>query len=235
MMMRVVRWIARLWRAPQERERADRELSEELGSYVELLTADKMAAGQSAREARRAALLELGGAEQVQERVRDVRAGALDYPGDPRQQATPRLAAVPTFADYRANRDPALDAILAWEPDRLHHDITTLLATGDTAAAAELIRAYNGRPVNRYRDASTDVNALGYRVLREGRLAEALAIFELNVRVHPHYTNGWDSLGEAYVQSGRRDDAIAAFRQALAIEPGFPPSREWLRRLGVAR
>lgn len=158
-----------------------------------------------------------------------------DYPGDPRQQATPRLAAVPTFADYRANRDPALDAILAWEPGRLVHDISALLAAGDTAAAAELIRAYNGRPVNRYRNASTDVNALGYRVLREGRLAEALAIFELNVRVHPHYTNGWDSLGEAYVEAGRRDDAIAAFRRALAIDPDFPPSREWLRRLGAAR
>jgi tetratricopeptide (TPR) repeat protein len=155
-----------------------------------------------------------------------------DYPGDPRQQATPRLAGVPTFADYRANRDPALDAILAYEPDRLLHDITALLAAGDTAAAAELIRAWNGRPVNRYRDASIDVNALGYRVLREGRLAEALAIFELNVRIHPHYTNGWDSLGEAYVQAGRRDDAIAAFRRALAIEPDYPPSREWLRRLG---
>lgn len=77
MMMRVVRLIARLWRAPKERERADRELSEELGSYVELLTAEKMAAGQSAREARRAALLELGGEDQVQERVREERAGAL--------------------------------------------------------------------------------------------------------------------------------------------------------------
>jgi hypothetical protein len=28
---------------------------------------------------------------------------------------------------------------------------------------------------------------------------------------------------------------IGAFRRALAIAPDFPPSREWLRRLGVAR
>jgi hypothetical protein len=77
MMLRVWRRIARLWRASRERERADRELSEELASYLELLTAEKMAAGQSAREARRAALLELGGADQVKERVREVRVGAL--------------------------------------------------------------------------------------------------------------------------------------------------------------
>jgi hypothetical protein len=34
-----------------------------------------------------------------------------DYPRDPRQQATPQLAAVPLFADYAANRDPALEAM----------------------------------------------------------------------------------------------------------------------------
>jgi cytochrome c-type biogenesis protein CcmH/NrfG len=60
-------------------------------------------------------------------------------------------------------------------------------------------------------------------------------VFELNVRIHPRYANGWDSLGEAYVRAGRRKDAIAAFRQALAIQPDFPPALQWLRRLGVTR
>jgi hypothetical protein len=156
------------------------------------------------------------------------------FPGDARRQATPRLAAVPTFDDYAANRDPTLEVILGYEPGRLAEDVRTALASGDTTGAAEIVREYDARPVNRYRDASVDLNALGYRLQREGRQAQAVAVFELNVRVHPGYVNGWDSLGEAYVQAGRRDDAIAAFRRALAIEPEFPPSREWLRRLGVS-
>lgn len=156
------------------------------------------------------------------------------YPGDARRQATPRLAAGPTFLDYRDNRDPALEVIRAYEPGRLAHEVLATLAAGDTAGAAGIVRAHDARPVNRYRDASADLNALGHRLLRERKQREAMAVFELNVRVHATYANGWDSLGEAYVAAGRRDDAIAAFRRALAIQPGFPPAAEWLRRLGAS-
>jgi tetratricopeptide (TPR) repeat protein len=154
-------------------------------------------------------------------------------PRDARRQATPRLAAVPTFDDYRTNRDPAIEAILAYEPERFAREVLTALAAGDTTGAVARVRAYNSDPVNRYRDGSAELNALGYRLLGEGRQAQALAVFELNVRIHPRYANGWDSLGEAYVRAGRREDAIAAFRQALVIQPDLPPSLEWLRRLGV--
>ncbi|MGH7469506.1 MAG: ADOP family duplicated permease, partial [Longimicrobiales bacterium] len=52
------------------------ELDDELSSYVEQLTAEQMARGRSAAEARRLALLELGGSDQVKEEVRAVRMGA---------------------------------------------------------------------------------------------------------------------------------------------------------------
>ena len=57
------------------RQRIDRELSEELSSYVELLTEKNMKQGMNERDARRAAMLETGGAEQVKEEVRAGRAG----------------------------------------------------------------------------------------------------------------------------------------------------------------
>jgi predicted permease len=53
----------------------DRDLAEELQAYVEMLTQAKIAEGLKPEEARRAALLELGGVEQVKERVREVRVG----------------------------------------------------------------------------------------------------------------------------------------------------------------
>jgi putative ABC transport system permease protein len=53
----------------------ERELSEEMGSYVELLTEKKMKEGMNEKEARRAALIEVGGIEQVKEEVRAGRAG----------------------------------------------------------------------------------------------------------------------------------------------------------------
>ena len=43
---------------------------------MELLTEEKVGRGVGAEEARRASLIEVGGVEQVKERVRGVRAGA---------------------------------------------------------------------------------------------------------------------------------------------------------------
>jgi predicted permease len=59
------------------RRRAERELDEELTAYLELTVAEKLRDGADPAAARRQALLELGGAEQVKEGVRDVRAGIV--------------------------------------------------------------------------------------------------------------------------------------------------------------
>jgi putative ABC transport system permease protein len=54
----------------------DAQLDEELRAYVDDLAAQKMRAGLDRTTARRAALLETGGVEQVKERVRDARTGS---------------------------------------------------------------------------------------------------------------------------------------------------------------
>ena len=54
----------------------DDELGEELRAFVEHDAESKIRSGMTVEEARRAALIELGGAEQVKERMRDARAGA---------------------------------------------------------------------------------------------------------------------------------------------------------------
>src|ERR1044072_2095958 len=51
------------------------DLAAEVDSYVDLCTQQKLKNGLSEPEARRAALVELGGAEQVKEQVREVRLG----------------------------------------------------------------------------------------------------------------------------------------------------------------
>jgi len=55
----------------------EHDLDEELRAYTDLLAAEKMRAGMSAEDARRAALVELGGLERVKDDVREVRSGAL--------------------------------------------------------------------------------------------------------------------------------------------------------------
>lgn len=57
--------------------RVEQQLTDEMSSYVELLTEKNMKEGMSKDEARRAALLKTGGVEQVKEQVREGRAGFL--------------------------------------------------------------------------------------------------------------------------------------------------------------
>jgi putative ABC transport system permease protein len=71
----IVLWIAR-------RNRAEQDLNEELQTFVDMTAADKVRAGGTPAEARRLAVLELGGLEQVKEQVRSGRHGGwLDMAG----------------------------------------------------------------------------------------------------------------------------------------------------------
>jgi tetratricopeptide (TPR) repeat protein len=153
------------------------------------------------------------------------------FPNDAREYVTPRLFVQPSFADYLANRDPVYDAVVAYRPASLTADVERLVAAGDTANAEALVRKHAADPINRFNGAAGLVNAAGYRLLRAGNAAGALRVFRMNVRVHPDYTNGWDSLGEAYADSGDAANAIKAFEAVLAREPHNARAREFLARL----
>ena len=59
------------------RNAVERDLDQEVRSYVDLLTEEKIRAGMTPDEARRAARLEAGSVEQIKDEVRDVRKGSL--------------------------------------------------------------------------------------------------------------------------------------------------------------
>ncbi|HEY1925186.1 MAG TPA: ABC transporter permease [Candidatus Acidoferrum sp.] len=59
------------------RDRADRDTDEELRSYLDLLTEEKIASGQDPAQARRQAKIELGGLEQVKESILEDRPTAF--------------------------------------------------------------------------------------------------------------------------------------------------------------
>lgn len=67
--------LTSLWHNLAQRKDVERDLAEEMNSYLELSIREKVAAGFNERDARRAASVELGGIEQVKEEVRQVRLG----------------------------------------------------------------------------------------------------------------------------------------------------------------
>ncbi len=58
------------------RNRVERELDDEMRAHLAMLVDEKIATGLSPEQARRSALIEFGGVDQVKEQVRDVRMGA---------------------------------------------------------------------------------------------------------------------------------------------------------------
>ena len=103
---------------------------------------------------------------------------------------------------------------------------------GAAAALAELERMRPGLPADRVGEGL--LNALGYRMLERGRVADAVELFRANAALYPHSANVHDSLGEALAVTGEREAAVASYRRSLELDPGNRNAVEWLRRLGAA-
>jgi putative ABC transport system permease protein len=75
--MPLLNLLANLRRNLFTRPRMERDLDEEVHAYLDQLTDERRAAGMGPSEARRAALIEFGGLEQVKEEVRQARTGQM--------------------------------------------------------------------------------------------------------------------------------------------------------------
>lgn len=74
------------------------------------------------------------------------------------------------------------------------------------------------------------LNALGYGLLGERKLAEATALFTFITETYPDSANAQDSLADAHEAAGRKAEAIAASERALALLEKAPErQREGIR------
>jgi predicted lysophospholipase L1 biosynthesis ABC-type transport system permease subunit len=69
--------LASLWRNLARRGQKERDLDDEVRAYAAILEDENAARGLAPEEARRQALIEMGGMEQVKEQVREAKMGAL--------------------------------------------------------------------------------------------------------------------------------------------------------------
>src|SRR3546814_20091569 len=86
----------------------------------------------------------------------------------------------------------------------------------------------------RISDWSSDVCSSDLRAAALGRIGgydEALALYEQLTRRFPDHAKLWMSYGHMLKTVGRQDDGIAAYRRALAADPG-PGERSEERRVG---
>ena len=76
------------------------------------------------------------------------------------------------------------------------------------------------------------VNNWGYELMTDNHLSEAIDIFQLNVKNYPDSGNAYDSLGEAYMKSGRKQLAIDSYKKSLEKDSSNDNARQKLKELG---
>lgn len=108
----------------------------------------------------------------------------------------------------------------------------TALTAGGVDAMRAAHQAWMDNPSTAGLSTERDVNALGYRLMGSGKLADATVVFELNVAANPNSFNVYDSMAEAYMTAGDNDRAIEFYRKSLELNPGNTNATKMLDRLG---
>jgi hypothetical protein len=75
------------------------------------------------------------------------------------------------------------------------------------------------------------VNSIGYALLRDGKVQDAVTVFEWNAEDHPESWNAHDSLGEALAAAGESARAIKAYERSVELNPANAGGVEALKRL----
>ncbi len=153
-------------------------------------------------------------------------------PRDRRQWTGPQLAAELTSEDYRTNTDPAMKAIMAYTPKKpLSETMMSALQANDVGLAKKLFWDYRNDPANAYVSAEATVNTLGYTLMQQKRIEQAIEVFKLNVEAFPQSANTYDSLGEAYLNAGNNELAIKNYEKAVELDPTNTNAAQIVKRL----
>jgi CubicO group peptidase (beta-lactamase class C family) len=75
------------------------------------------------------------------------------------------------------------------------------------------------------------LNQLGYMLLVQKKVDDAIKVFQLNVQEYPKGWNCYDSLGEAFMVAGKKDLAIQNYEKSLELNPENMNGAAMLKKL----
>ncbi len=106
----------------------------------------------------------------------------------------------------------------------------TIAKDGIAAAVAQYREAKRREP-DAWDLAEPELNLVGYGLLRDGKVTDAIAVFELNVEAFPQSGNVYDSLAEALAAAGKKEQAIKNYARSLEFDPTNRNAVEQLTKL----
>ena len=117
-------------------------------------------------------------------------------------------------------RKPKFNLRQFWIVDRhIDSHFINLLRTKGVNAAIDYFHEAKEKDPSILMFSERQMNALGYKFLYKGNVADAIALFKLNVEVYPASSNVYDSLGEGYMENGEYELAIKNYQKSLELNP----------------
>jgi len=86
-----------------------------------------------------------------------------------------------------------------------------------------------------YNFKESQLNSLGYELIKGDRVKDAIEIFKLNIKEYPESFNVYDSMGEAYMIDGQDDLAIENYEESLDINPKNDNAKKMIDKINANR
>ncbi|MCC7157901.1 MAG: FKBP-type peptidyl-prolyl cis-trans isomerase [Ignavibacteria bacterium] len=109
--------------------------------------------------------------------------------------------------------------------------LMSIIVNKNVEAAIETYEILKYEREDDYNFKEPQLNNLGYQLLQLGLNKDAVKIFKLNVEQFPKSANVYDSLGEAYMISGDKKNAIKNYEKSLKLDPNNENAKKMLEQL----
>ena len=139
----------------------------------------------------------------------------------------------------RLNREHPNNVKYMWM--RIHESqsgttaLEQVMAESGIDAAIKKYAEIKDSPVEQFYFDEVEMNRLGYQLINQNKLKEAIEVFKMNVELYPEAWNAFDSLGEGYMLLGEKDLAIENYEKSLKINPENANGAAMLKRLKSAK
>lgn len=110
-------------------------------------------------------------------------------------------------------------------------DFIDMLLEGKVSDAVDIFEKVKKEYPNWVLFKESAVNWGGYHLLNRQQTADAIRVFEMNVKAYPDSFNVYDSLAEAHLKAGHKEEAARFYKKSLELNPENANAKEALARL----
>jgi hypothetical protein len=151
--------------------------------------------------------------------------GAQSHPGAMPRMATAGVLFVLTLA---MGAGIAAVGMGSWVPNvkaaldsrkSIAQTLSATIASTGIDAGEKQYRELKAAAPTTYNFDESELNSLGYQLIRTNKFKDAIRIFQLNVDAYPKAANTYDSLAEGYMDNGDKALAIANYQKSLELNP----------------